>query len=81
MEDDGSRGGHGAAPVSRLGLALFFVYVALYGGFIGLVLAGSDLLTWRPVAGVNLAVAYGLGLIAAACLLALVYMACRRERS
>jgi len=81
MEDDPSRERRSATPVSRLGLGLFFVYVALYGGFIGLVLTGSELLTWRPAGGVNLAVAYGLGLIVAACVLALVYMACRRGES
>jgi uncharacterized membrane protein (DUF485 family) len=64
---------------SRLGLALFLVYVVLYGGFIGLVLVRPDLLAQRPFGGVNLAIAAGLGLIAAAFLLALVYMLGRRQ--
>lgn len=64
---------------SRLGLALFSVYVVLYGGFMWLVLARPDLLALRPWGGVNLAIATGMGLIAAAFLLAVVYMFCRRN--
>jgi uncharacterized membrane protein (DUF485 family) len=63
---------------SRLGLALFLVYVMLYGGFMGLVLARPDLLARRLAGGVNLALIAGLGLIAAAFLLALIYMLGRR---
>jgi uncharacterized membrane protein (DUF485 family) len=63
---------------SRIGLTLFWIYVLLYGGFIGLVLFRPDLLSQRPFGGVNLAIAYGMGLIAGAFLLAIVYMvACR----
>ena len=65
---------------SRLGLALFWVYVALYGGFMGLVLARPDLLALRPFGGVNLAIASGMGLIAAAFVLAVVYMCARAGR-
>ena len=57
---------------SRLGLALFGVYVVLYGGFMGLVLVRPDLLALRPFGGVNLAILAGLGLIAAAVILALI---------
>ena len=62
---------------SRLGLSLFIVYVLMYGGFMGLVLGRPDLLSWRPFGGVNLAIASGMGLIAAACVLAFVYMVAR----
>lgn len=65
---------------SRVGLALFWVYVALYSGFMGLVLARPDLLSLRPFGGVNLAIAAGMGLIVAAFLLAVVYMAVRAGR-
>ena len=65
---------------SRTGLALFWIYVALYGGFMALVLARPDLLALRPFGGVNLAIAAGMGLIAAAFLLALVYMVARAGR-
>jgi uncharacterized membrane protein (DUF485 family) len=65
---------------SRLGLALFWVYVLLYGAFMGLVLVRPDLLSWRPFGGVNLAIAAGMGLIAAALVLAVVYMVARAGR-
>jgi uncharacterized membrane protein (DUF485 family) len=67
-----------ASRSQRIGMRLFFLYVLLYAGFIGLVLFGPAWLSWRPLGGVNLAIAYGMGLIAAAFLLALLYMvACR----
>jgi uncharacterized membrane protein (DUF485 family) len=65
---------------SRLGLVLFWIYVLLYGGFMGLVLVRPDLLSWRPLGGVNLAIASGMGLIAAAFLLAVLYMVARAGR-
>jgi len=65
---------------SRTGLVLFWVYVALYGGFMALVLARPDLLALRPFGGVNLAIAAGMGLIAAALVLAVVYMVARADR-
>ena len=65
---------------SPLGLALFWVYVALYGGFMALVLARPDLLALRPFGGVNLAIAAGMGLIVAAFVLAVVYMVARAGR-
>jgi uncharacterized membrane protein (DUF485 family) len=65
---------------SRLGLVLFWIYVLLYGGFMGLVLMRPDLLSWRPLGGVNLAIASGMGLIAAAFLLAVLYMVARAGR-
>ena len=39
---------------SRSGLVLFWIYVALYGGFMALVLVRPDLLSLRPFGGVNL---------------------------
>ena len=77
----GEPGGGRHAPTagSRVGLTLFWVYVLLYAGFMALVLFRPDLLSLRPFGGVNLAIAYGMGLIAGAFLLALIYMAaCRR---
>jgi uncharacterized membrane protein (DUF485 family) len=68
----------GDAATSRIGLRLFWVYVLLYAGFMVLVLFRPDLLSLRPFGGVNLAIAYGMGLIAGAFLLAIIYMvACR----
>lgn len=71
---------HPPPRASRAGLALFWVYVALYGGFMSLVLARPDLLSWRPFGGVNLAIASGMGLIAAAVVLAVVYVVARAGR-
>ena len=71
--DDGTT----ASPV---GLALFWVYVALYGGFMALVLVRPDLLALRPFGGVNLAIVYGMGLIASAFVLAVTYMFLRSGR-
>lgn len=63
---------------SRVGLGLFALYVALYAGFMAVVLVRPDWLSARPFGGTNLAIAYGLGLIAAALVLAVVYMAACR---
>jgi hypothetical protein len=68
----------GATASSRIGLTLFWIYVLLYAGFMALVLFRPDLLSLRPFGGVNLAIAYGMGLIAGAFLLAIVYMAACR---
>lgn len=77
MKDDQSPETGPLVPASRLGLALFAVYVLLYGGFMALVLGRPDLLSLRPFGGVNLAIVYGMGLIAAAFVLAVVYMVLR----
>jgi uncharacterized membrane protein (DUF485 family) len=58
---------------ARLGLVLFFVYLALYGGFVGLAAFAPGVMQRTPAAGVNLAIWYGFGLIAAAIVLALIY--------
>ena len=62
-----------ASRNSRYGLALFAVYLALYAGFMLLNAFLPQLMEHTPVAGVNLAILYGFGLIVAALLLALVY--------
>lgn len=68
---------------TRLGLVLFAVYLALYVGFVLLNALAPDRMSWTPLFGINVAVLFGLGLIFAAFLLALVYeILCRRmERS
>ncbi len=63
---------------SRIGLALFALYLALYGGFVLLAAFAPAVMERTPLAGVNLAIWYGFGLIVAAILLALIYgWACR----
>ena len=58
---------------SRLGLVLFFIYLAFYGGFMWLCAFDPDRLQTTPIAGINVAILYGFFLIAAALLLALIY--------
>jgi uncharacterized membrane protein (DUF485 family) len=67
---------------ARYGLFLFAVYVALYVGFMALNAFNPEQIQQPALAGVNLAVVYGVGLIVAALVLALVYVAlCRRPAS
>jgi uncharacterized membrane protein (DUF485 family) len=58
---------------SRIGLSLFAVYSLLYGGFVLLAAFSPETMEATPLAGVNLAIWYGFGLILAAIVLALVY--------
>ena len=58
---------------SRLGLILFFLYLLLYGGFVLLNTFSPETMELTPVAGVNVAILYGIGLIFAALVLALIY--------
>ncbi len=68
-------------PNSRIGLVLFAVYLILYGGFVFLVAFAADVMQMTPIAGVNLAILYGFGLIIAAFVLALLYgWLCRPSR-
>jgi uncharacterized membrane protein (DUF485 family) len=63
---------------ARNGLWLFAIYFAVYCGFVGLNAFRPETMT-ADIAGINLAVWYGLGLIVAAFGLAMVYMAlCRK---
>ena len=58
---------------ARIGLVLFCIYLLLYGGFVFLSAFSPHTMEMRPVAGVNLAILYGFGLIVAALVLALIY--------
>jgi uncharacterized membrane protein (DUF485 family) len=65
---------------SRYGMILFIIYVILYGGFVALNAFFPKVMAAEMPGGVNVAVAYGFGLIGAAFLLALVYMVmCRKQ--
>ena len=59
---------------ARNGLLLFAIYVVLYVGFMLLNAFAHERMQQPVLAGVNLAIVYGMGLIVAALLLALVYM-------
>ena len=65
---------------SRLGLILFAVYLILYVGFVLLSAFWPKMLDETPLAGLNVAILYGMGLIVAALLLALVYSWLCRSR-
>ncbi len=58
---------------ARIGLILFAVYVLFYGGFVFLNAFTPWVMELTPIAGVNLAILYGFGLIIVALLLSLVY--------
>jgi uncharacterized membrane protein (DUF485 family) len=58
---------------SRLGLSLFAVYLALYGGFVFLNTFSPNTMDRLPWAGINLAVLYGFALIIGAVVLAFIY--------
>jgi len=67
---------------ARIGFVLFVVYSLLYGGFVFLNAFAADVMEMTPIAGVNLAILYGFGLIVAALILALVYgFLCKEERA
>ena len=52
----------GSVRSRAIGMRLFLIYVLLYLGFMGIVLFRPDVLSWRPLGGVNLAIAYGMGI-------------------
>ncbi len=62
-----------AESESRLGLALFTLYLAAYTGFVLLSAFAPSILEDAPLAGVNIAILYGMGLIIGAFVLALLY--------
>ena len=61
-----------SARNARYGLCLFFLYFSFYAVFVAVNAFWPDVMS-RQVAGVNLSVSYGLGLILAAIVLSLVY--------
>jgi uncharacterized membrane protein (DUF485 family) len=66
---------------TRMGVILFVVYVAFYGGFMALSAFWPEAMSVPALGGANLAVVYGFALIAVALVLALVYMRlCRKSK-
>jgi len=63
-----------SAANARAGLVLFFVYLAFYAGFMGLATFAPSAMARPVLAGVNLAITYGMGLIAGALVVAAIYM-------
>lgn len=66
---------------TRMGVILFIVYVAFYGGFMALSAFKPEVMSQPFLSGANLAVVYGFSLIVAALVLALVYMKVCRKTS
>ncbi len=60
---------------ARYGLILFAVYLALYAGFMAVSTLSPRAMAAPVLLGINLAIVYGFGLIIAALVLALIYMA------
>ena len=58
---------------ARIGMILFVIYLLLYGGFVFVNAFAADAMEATPIAGVNLAILCGFGLIVAALILALIY--------
>ena len=58
---------------ARIGLVLFGFYVLLYGGFVLLNAFSPETMEVTPLAGVNLAILFGFGLIGVAIVLSVVY--------
>ena len=67
----------------KLGARMFIAYALFYAGFVAINLMKPALMEKPFLAGLNLAVVYGFGLIIVALILALIYSrACgRKERS
>ena len=55
-------------------MILFFVYLGFYAGFMGLAAFAPAVMGRPAVVGVNLAIVYGMGLIAGALVVAAIYM-------
>lgn len=58
---------------SKLGVRLFFIYLFCYAGFVILGVFKYELLATTVFAGLNLAIAYGIGLIIFAVVLGVIY--------
>ena len=73
-DDDGDA----SARSGPLGLRLFLLYLLLYGGYMGATVLAPRAMA-ATILGVNVAVLYGLVLIATALVLALVYVSLIRR--
>ena len=58
---------------AKLGIKLFWLYCVIYMGFVGIAVFATELMKTTVLAGVNLAIIYGMALIIFAIILGLVY--------
>ena len=64
---------------ARLGIVFFLLYFALYAGFIVIATFKYEWMSRPALGGLNVAIVYGMGLIIAAFVLAVIYMMmCKR---
>src|SRR6476646_8555004 len=69
-----------SAANAHAGLVLFFIYLAFYAGFMLLAAFAPEAMCRPVLAGINIAITYGMGLIAGAFVIAALYMAaCARN--
>ena len=62
-----------SAVKSKLGLKLFAVYSVIYAGFVAINMIDPNMMEMKIVAGLNLAVVYGFGLIILAIIMGVIY--------
>jgi uncharacterized membrane protein (DUF485 family) len=73
---------HLIARNARYGMVLFIIYLIIYAGFVALSAFDLKMMSQPFLAGVNVAVIYGVGLIFTALLFAVIYMfLCRQGGS
>jgi len=58
---------------AKLGIKLFWLYCIVYMGFVGLAVFATETMKTEVLAGTNLAIIYGMGLIVFAIILGLIY--------
>ncbi len=58
---------------AKLGIKLFWLYCLVYMVFVGIAVFATELMKTPVLAGANLAIAYGMGLIVFAILLGLIF--------
>ncbi len=64
---------------ARLGIVFFLFYFLLYAGFVAIVTFKYEWMARPMLGGLNLAIVYGMGLILAAIVMAIIYMLlCKR---
>jgi uncharacterized membrane protein (DUF485 family) len=67
---------------AKLGIKLFWLYCVIYSGFVGIAVFAPERMKSPVLAGVNLAVVYGMGLIVLAVVLGLIYnRVCTRKEN
>lgn len=67
---------------AKLGIKMFWLYCLIYSGFVGTAVFSTDILKKPVLAGTNLAIVYGMGLIVLAIILGVIYnFLCTRKEN